>query len=42
MDYPTPDEEYELMYGEELDMMDEDGMKVKIINFMLQIFIFLI
>lgn len=42
MDYPTPDEEYELMYGEELDMMNEDGMKVKIINFMLQIFIFLI
>lgn len=23
MDYPTPEEEYELMYGEELDMMDE-------------------
>lgn len=26
MDFPTPDEEYELMYGEELEMMDEfDG-----------------
>lgn len=23
MDYPTPEEEYELMYGEELDMMDD-------------------
>lgn len=26
MDFPTPDEEFELMYGEELEMMDEfDG-----------------
>lgn len=26
MDYPTTEEEYELMYGEELDMMDDfDG-----------------
>jgi hypothetical protein len=27
MDFPTPEEEYELMYGEELEMMDDlDGM----------------
>jgi hypothetical protein len=23
MDYPTPEEEYELMYGEELEMMED-------------------
>lgn len=23
MDYPNPEEEYELMYGEELEMMDD-------------------
>lgn len=29
MDYPTPEDEYELMYGEELDMMDEfDGKTI--------------
>lgn len=29
MNFPTPDEEYELMYGEELEMMDEfDGKLV--------------
>jgi hypothetical protein len=28
MDYPTPDEEYELMYGEELELMNDfDGEK---------------
>lgn len=29
MEYPTPEEEYELMYGEELEMMDDfDGEKL--------------
>lgn len=23
MDYPTPEEEYELMYGEEFEMMED-------------------
>lgn len=28
--YPTPEEEYELMYGEELEMMNElDGKALK-------------
>lgn len=41
MDYPTPEEEYELMYGEELDMMDDFdgksiivGSKIEFINFL--------
>ena len=25
MDYPTAEEEYELMYGEELEMVEDDG-----------------
>lgn len=30
MDYPTPEEEYELMYGDELEMMEElSGKKLK-------------
>lgn len=31
MDYPTPEEEYELMYGEELEMMEDfDGKRWQI------------
>lgn len=30
MDYPTPEEEYELMYGDELEMMEElNGKKLR-------------
>lgn len=29
MDYPTPEEEYELMYGEELEMMEDFDGKSK-------------
>lgn len=30
MDYPTPEEEYELMYGDELEMMDDFDGKLDI------------